>query len=69
MERQYAVTDNSNSVIFATVDFDPAAVTDTIPLNRDADTRKIKVVSMTSTFASIIRKVYHYEPISTEFIF
>jgi len=44
-------------------------VTDTIPLSADADTRKIKVVSMTSTFASIIRKVYNYEPISTEFIF
>ena len=44
-------------------------VTDTIPLRGDADKSKIKVVSMTSTFASIIRKVYHYEPISTEFIF
>jgi ribose-phosphate pyrophosphokinase len=44
-------------------------VTDTIPLRSDADTSKIKVVSMTSTFASIINKVYNYEPISTEFIF
>ena len=44
-------------------------VTDTIPLNPKADTSKIKVVSMTSTFASVIRKVYHSEPISTEFIF
>lgn len=44
-------------------------VTDTIPLRADADTTKIKVVSMTSTFASIIHKVYNYEPISTEFIF
>ena len=44
-------------------------VTDTIPLDPKADTSKIKVVSMTSTFASVIRKVYHYEPISTEFIF
>ncbi|MBR1926512.1 MAG: ribose-phosphate pyrophosphokinase [Bacteroidales bacterium] len=44
-------------------------VTDTIPLRGDADTSKIKVVSMTSTFASIIHKVYNYEPISTEFIF
>ncbi len=44
-------------------------VTDTIPLRTTADTSKIKVVSMTSTFASIIRKVYNYEPISTEFIF
>jgi ribose-phosphate pyrophosphokinase len=44
-------------------------VTDTIPLSTTADTSKIKVVSMASTFATIIRKVYHYEPISTEFIF
>ena len=44
-------------------------VTDTIPLRSDADKSKIKVVSMTSTFASIIHKVYNYEPISTEFIF
>ena len=44
-------------------------VTDTIPLKADADTSKIKVVSMTSTFASIIHKVYNYEPISSEFIF
>ena len=44
-------------------------VTDTIPLNPKADTGKIKVVSMTSTFASVIHKVYHYEPISSEFIF
>ena len=44
-------------------------VTDTIPLKEGADTSKIKVVSMTETFASIIRKVYRYEPISTEFIF
>lgn len=44
-------------------------VTDTIPLAKDADTSKIKVVSMTGTFAAIIRKVYNYEAISTEFIF
>ncbi len=44
-------------------------VTDTIPLNPKADTSKIKVVSMTSTFASVIHKVYHYVPISSEFIF
>ena len=46
-------------------------ITDTIPLPVDPsiDTRKIKVLSMTSTFASIIRKVYNYEPISPEFIF
>lgn len=44
-------------------------VTDTIPLKEGADTSKIKVVSMTGTFATIIRKVYNYEPVSTEFIF
>lgn len=44
-------------------------VTDTIPLKEGADTSKIKVVSMAETFAAIIRKVYNYQPISTEFIF
>lgn len=44
-------------------------VTDTIPLKEGADTSKIKVVSMAETFAAIIRKVYNYLPISTEFIF
>lgn len=44
-------------------------VTDTIPLKQGADTSKIKVVSMAETFAAIIRKVYNYQPISTEFIF
>ena len=46
-------------------------ITDTIPLPTDpaVDTRKIRVMSMTDTFASIIRKVYNYEPISPEFIF
>ena len=44
-------------------------VTDTIPLKEGADTSKIKVVSMAETFAAIIRKVYNYQPISSEFIF
>ena len=44
-------------------------ITDTIPLPAGKDTHKIKVLSMTGTFASIIRKVYNYEPISPEFIF
>lgn len=44
-------------------------VTDTIPLKEGANTSKIKVVSMAETFAAIIRKVYNYQPISTEFIF
>ena len=46
-------------------------ITDTIPLRADpsVDTSKISVVSMASVFATIIDKVYNYEPISTEFIF
>lgn len=46
-------------------------VTDTIPLTTDpsVDTSKIKVVSMTGTFARIIKKVHDNEPISPEFIF
>ena len=44
-------------------------VTDTIPLSPTADTHKFKVVSMAEIFSAVIRKVYHYEPISTEFIF
>ena len=44
-------------------------VTDTIPLKEGADNSKIKVVSMAETFDAIIRKVYNYQPISTEFIF
>lgn len=46
-------------------------VTDTIPLTSDpsVDKSKIKVVSMTETFARIMHKVYNYETISGEFIF
>ena len=46
-------------------------VSDTIPLTSDpnVDKRKIKVVSMTETFARFIQKVCNNEPISTEFIF
>ncbi len=46
-------------------------VTDTIPLSDDPakDKSKIKVVSMAGTFAHIIRRVYNYLPISTEFVF
>jgi len=46
-------------------------VTDTIPLTTDPtkDTSKITVISMAECFASIMDKVYHYEPISPEFIF
>ena len=46
-------------------------ITDTIPLHapEGTDTSKITVISMAEVFASIIRKVYYYEPVSTEFIF
>ena len=46
-------------------------ITDTIPVTSDpsVDTSKIKVISMAETFATIIDKVYNYEPISPEFIF
>jgi ribose-phosphate pyrophosphokinase len=44
-------------------------LTDTIPLKPGADTSKFKVVTMTEVFASAMRKVYRYEPISSEFIF
>ena len=43
-------------------------ITDTIPHPELADDPKIKIVTMTGVFASIIDKVYNYEPISTEFI-
>ena len=43
-------------------------VSDTIPLKKDADTRKITVLSMTDMFADIIDKVYNYEEISSSFI-
>ncbi len=46
-------------------------VTDSIPLvpDIDADRSKIHVVSLASTFARIIDKVYNFEQISSEFIF
>ena len=43
-------------------------ITDTIPHPELADDPKIRIVSMASVFASIIDKVYNYEPISPEFI-
>ncbi len=45
-------------------------VTDSIPLSSDPakDKSKIKVVSLASTFARIINRVYNYEEISSEFI-
>ncbi|MCQ2177274.1 MAG: ribose-phosphate pyrophosphokinase [Bacteroidales bacterium] len=44
-------------------------VTDTVPHPELADDSKIRIVTMTDVFASVINKVYHYEPVSTEFIF
>lgn len=43
-------------------------ITDTIPHPELKGDPKIKVVSMTEVFASIISKVYNYESVSTEFI-
>jgi len=43
-------------------------ITDTIPHPELEADPKIRIVSMTEVFASIIDKVYNYEPISTEFI-
>ena len=42
-------------------------VTDTIPHPELANDPKIRIVSMAAVFASIIDKVYNYEPISPEF--
>lgn len=44
-------------------------ITDTIPHPELAADPKIRIVSMTDTFAKVINKVYHYEPVSSEFIF
>ena len=44
-------------------------VTDTIPHPElDADS-KIRIISMAEVFASVINKVYRFEPVSTEFVF
>ncbi len=44
-------------------------ITDTIPHPELVNDSKIKIISMTETFANIIQKVYDYESISREFIF
>ncbi len=44
-------------------------ITDTVPHPELADDPKIRIVSMTEVFASIIHKVYNYEAISPDFIF
>ena len=58
--------DNINNSLLTEV-----MITDTIPLHpkEGTDTSKVTVISMAEVFASIIRKVYYYEPVSTEFIF
>ncbi|MBQ0077185.1 MAG: ribose-phosphate pyrophosphokinase [Bacteroidales bacterium] len=42
-------------------------ITDSVPHPELADDSKIRIVSMAGVFASIIDKVYNYEPISPEF--
>lgn len=44
-------------------------VTDTIPLNANADTSKFKVLSVADIFADAISRVYDYKEISSMFIF
>ena len=43
-------------------------ITDTIPHPELADDPKIRIVSMTEVFATIIHKVYNYEAISPDFV-
>jgi len=43
-------------------------ITDSVPHPELENDNKIRIVSMAGVFASIIDKVYNYEPISTEFI-
>lgn len=44
-------------------------ITDTVPHPELADDPKIRIVSMTEVFATIIHKVYNYESISRDFVF
>lgn len=44
------------------------ALTDTIPLKKDKDYSKIKVISIAPLFAKAFRKVHNYESISSLFI-
>jgi len=43
-------------------------VTDTIPLKKNVNTDKIKVLSVAELFADVINKVYNFESISEKFI-
>jgi len=44
-------------------------ITDTIPHPELEGDSKIRIVSMSQVFASIIEKVYNYEPISPDFVY
>ena len=44
-------------------------ITDTVPHPELADDPKIRIVTMTEVFASIIHKVYNYESISKDFVY
>lgn len=44
-------------------------VSDTIPLKRDEDLSKFKVLSVAPLFADVIERVYSYKEISSRFIF
>lgn len=54
----------------ANSDLEEVIVSDTIPLRNTSNTNmsKIKVLSMTDTFARIIKNIYNYEPISSLFL-
>jgi len=43
-------------------------VSNTIPLRKDKDTSKIKVISVADLFADVINKVYNYQSISPKFL-
>jgi len=44
-------------------------VTDTIPLDENADTSKFTILSIAPVFADVIEKVYHFKSISESFVF
>ena len=44
-------------------------VTDTIPHPELEGDSKVRIISMADVFASVINKVYRFEPVSTEFVF
>ncbi len=66
----HAVLSGSSYERIAESALEEVIVTDTIPLQPgpERDKSKITVLSMASTFADTIQKVYNYEPISPGFI-